>query len=187
MRKVELDEITVNGKKYVDKAQLLELILEEKRRYRENSEPGYLHKKKGQAIAAELSLNHLAVLLCSRYYEQLHEKMFRYMVASINPETGTLVYLRKFCLHTPDNEGKAVPVFSEDPNDGVLYDERQDAAQVIREMRQEQWNMELWPVQFFWTLNREGLRRLHSFIGWPRDRDPEDVLLDELRFRKKPE
>lgn len=81
-----LEEIRVNDEVYVNKKQLLELIKGEQKRYREGTESGYLNLSKKQTIAVDLSLNHLKVLLCKRFYDNLRKNMDNTVDEKVNIE-----------------------------------------------------------------------------------------------------
>ncbi len=180
-----LEEITVNGKVYVNKKQLLQLIRDEKHRHWEATETGYLHKKEKQRLAAVGSLNHLAVLINKPFFEALHEDMFKYIVASGDGEKGQLLYFRGWCQHVPGEEGNPTPVFSEDPHDAVRFEDRNGALELIRQIREEHPGIDLNPVQAGWTRQRYGLRMIHAMFGWDRVEDPDTMVDRELELSRK--
>lgn len=182
-----IKEIAIDGETYVSKKELLDLIRGEQKRYREGKEGGYLNLSKKQTISVDLALNHLKVLLCKRFYDELREEMFKYIIAGSSDETGTLVYLTHWCRNVPGQEGKDIPVFGEDPNEAMRYESRENAANDISEIHEKWPGMDIGPVQVGWTHTEEGLKRIHSFLGWPEGREMEDVLREELSWRKKPE
>ena len=181
-----IKEIAVDGEVYVNKEELMDLIRGEQKRYREGTEPGYLNLKKKQAISVDLALNHLKVLLCKRFYDQLRADMFQYLIAGKSDETGTLVYFSHWCMYTPDREGQ-VPVFVQDPNEAHRFDNREMAQATVAAIHADWPEQDIGIVQFAWTFNEDGLKKIHSFLGWPDGREMEQVLKDEISYLKKPE
>ena len=177
-----LKEITVDGRVYVDKAELLQLIKDEKKRHRESKEKGYLHKDRENALAAEFSLNHLAVLVNKKYYEEVHHRIESKVIVVLGKEC--FLYLKGFCTHVPGRDGKQTPVFTEDPREALLMQDDEECETVERDINTEYPNMKLQHccANFPW---QEGmLRSMHSMYGWPKEKDPEDVLEDELFWVK---
>ena len=63
MKYESISKYTVMGNKYVRLDELNQLIRNMKNKCREGTEPGYISENKNERIAAELSLNHLQVVL----------------------------------------------------------------------------------------------------------------------------
>lgn len=179
-----LDEITIDGREYVDKKELLALIKDEKKRHMEATEPGYLHQKKSHKIAAAGSLNRLAVLVNKRFYDELNKDVCKILIACAGGENGLIAYFRGWCNHVPGEAGKPMPVFSEDPHDAVRFESRDEAKKTIKTILEDHPNLDMYPVLAGFTRNKSGLRVIHSIFGWPEDRDPNDILEDELFFTK---
>lgn len=177
-----LKEITVDGRVYVDKVELLKLIKDEKMRHRESKEKGYLHSDREQAFAAEFSLNHLAVLINKKFYEEVHRRIESKVIVTLGKES--FLYFKGWCVYVPGREGKNTPVFSEDPKEAVLFGEEDGCEKVEREINAEFPNVKLnhCCANFPW---QEGmLRNMHAMYGWPKEKDPDDVLEDELFWVK---
>lgn len=173
-----LDEVTVNGRVYVDKVQLLQLIRDEKRKCTEGTETGYIMPKKKQRIAATLALNHLATLVDKRRYNRIHEEINdpRYVVLATGSPDGNFLYFRGWCeLVEP---GKSTPVYSEDPNDAVLYETKDAAQMAIWEIQ----GKDLWPIRTTMLITKANIRALHFALGWPDDKDADKIMERETIF-----
>lgn len=176
-----LKEITVDGRVYVDKVELLKLIKDEKKRHRESKEKGYLHSDREKAFAAEFSLNHLAVLINKKYYEQVHRRIESKVIVVLGKEC--FLYLKGF-YPMPGQAFDTTPVFTEDPNEAMLAMSDEVCENLERNIREQFPNMKLnhCCANFPW---QEGtLRNMHAMYGWPKEKEPDDVLEDELFWVK---
>lgn len=177
-----LKEITVDGLVYVDKVELLKLIKDEKKRHLDSKEKGYMHSDKVTAIAAVYSLNHLAVLINKKYYDEVHRRIESKVILMLGEEG--FVYFKGWCDHVPGRENKATPIFTEDPSEAALFLEEDGCEEVERKISTEFPDMKLQHccANFPWM---EGtLRNMHAMYGWPKGKDPDDVLEDELFWVK---
>ena len=174
-----LEEITVNGKTYVSKTDLMAIIRQEKKKCREGTEPGYMNRKKKERIAAELSLNHLGVLVNNRYYDfVVHPRINSHVIVSLGADG--FIYLRGWCKHVTGREGQETPVFTDDPKEAKRFEDSDVCEEVINQILAE------WPLMrlhhccanFPWQ--EYGLRNMHAMYGWPKGKDPEEVIQDEL-------
>jgi hypothetical protein len=177
-----LSEINLDGRVYVDKLELLKLIKDEKKRHRESKEKGYLHSDRAEALAAEFSLNHLAVLVNKQYYEEVHRRIGSKVIVVLGKES--FLYFEGFRTHVAGREGKQTPVFTEDPKLAMLMQDDEECETVERDINAEYPNMKLnhCCANFPW---QEGmLRNMHAMYGWPKEKEPDDVLEDELFWVK---
>lgn len=177
-----LEEIVLDGKTYVNKHELIHMLGTEQKRYREGKQGGYMNLSKKQRLAVDFALNHLKVLLNKKYYDELREDMFKYLIAGASEDC--FVYLRGYCEHVPEKEGEQTPIFSEYPSDAIRFESREKAVECAKKLMQDYPNLDLIPVQSGWTRTKNGLRMMHAMLGWPEDREAEDVLEEEL-FRAK--
>ena len=177
-----LKEITVDGRVYVDKVELLKLIKDEKKRHLDSKEKGYLHSDRDKALAAVFSLNHLAVLINKKYYEEVHHRIESKVIVTLGAES--FLYFKYFCTHVPGREGKQTPVFTEDPKEALLMQDDEECETKERDINAEFPNVKLnhCCANFPW---QEGmLRNMHAMYGWPKEKEPDDVLEDELFWVK---
>lgn len=178
-----LDEITVDGKIYIDKRQLMALIREEKQKNLQGTEKGYIRKEEGQRIAAMLALNHLAAIINKKYYDTVvHPRINSHLIVTTGPEC--FLYFKGWCYHVPGREGKPTPTFSEDPNDAVTFADLDQcectASSITREFPQTKVNHCC--ANFPWQ--KYGLRNMHAMYGWPKGKDPDEVLEREMFYTK---
>lgn len=182
-----LEEITLNGKQYVSKDELRALIREEKNKALAGTEPGYIEPKKGRRLAAFLALNRLGALINKREIDQYtHENITnqKHIIMSVNMDMQEcFLYFRGWCDHVPGRSGD-VPIFSEDPNDAVEYDDYATARKIAKQIRNEFPEMKFAVEKRGRVRIETGLRLLHAIHGWPEGREPEDVIQDELRWVK---
>lgn len=176
-----LDEVTVDGRVYVDKEQLMALIKEEKRLSMEGTEPGYMMPKKQQRIAAMLALNRLSVLLRKREMDEMKAKDPYYLVAKLSEETGVLCYLSGYRLSVPDHIHELTPVFSENPNEAMRL-MPEDARKRMIEINKRFPEMHTIPFPAWMTHYKHGLKVGHALLGWPEERHPEEILAEELSW-----
>jgi len=172
-----LTEITLNGRVYVDKVELLKLIKDEKKRHRERKEKGYLHSNREQAFAAEFSLNHLAVLINKKYYDEVHRRIESKVIVTLGKEC--FLYLKGF-NPLPGAPFERAPVFTEYPQEALLVADDKACEELEKAIAEQYPKLKLnhCCANFPW---QEGmLRNMHAMYGWPKDRDPEAVIEDEL-------
>jgi hypothetical protein len=176
------EEINVNGRVYVDKEQLMQLIKDEKKYTLAGTEPGYICDDEGQRTAAFLALNHLGALLRKKELDAKYNRPAgQWVICSpYGSEDGVFVYLSGYCKHVPGRGGKETPVFKEDVTQAILFEGREDARETIREIEKEHKGLELHAVPAYWPKCRTGLIIMHAQWGWPAGRGREDVLSDEL-------
>lgn len=188
----QIKVITIDGEQYVNKRDLLAVIKEMKRLHMDGTEPGYIETKKGRKIAAMLALNKLGAVLNYKEAMAVAEERVKAIEKEkaekergnrsiiLNASGECFLYFRGWCKHIAGYDGKCVPVFSEDPNDAVEYDTVGHAARMIDQIKEEYPDLDLKPVKQSMPRTENGLRILHAIYGWPEDRDPHDVLDDEL-------
>ena len=182
-----LEEIELNGKKYISKAELNALLRSEKRKVLDGTEPGYVEPKKGRRMAAFLSLNHLGVLVNKRELDQYkHDNIThqKHIIVSVDMEKQEcFLYFRGWCNHVPGRSGD-VPIFTEDPTEAVEYEEEVTANKIAEQIKNEYPHMKLGVVRRGRVRIETGLRRLHAEYGWPEGREERDVIEDELFWTK---
>lgn len=61
-----LREITVDGRVYVDKKDLVKLIREHKKETKAGKKPGFIEEDEGKRLSAYMALNHLQARVCER-------------------------------------------------------------------------------------------------------------------------
>lgn len=61
-----LREITVDGRVYVDKKELVKLIREHKKETKAGKKPGFIEEDEGKRLSAYMALNHLQAKVCER-------------------------------------------------------------------------------------------------------------------------
>lgn len=178
-----LEEINLDGKIYVNKAELRALIKSEKGKVLAGTEKGYIEKQKGRRIAAFLALNHLSMLINKREIDQYkHDNIThqKHIIMSVNmEEQECFLYFRGWCNHVPGSTGY-VPIFTEDPTEAVEYDEEVTARKIADQIISEYPMMKLEVVRRGRVRIELGLRKLHEMYGWPDGRDEKDVIEDEL-------
>lgn len=182
-----LEEINVDGKTYVSKAELRALIKSEKDKVLAGTEKGYIQPKKGRRMAAFCALNHLGALINKREIDQYkHDNIThqKYIIMSVNMDKQEcFLYFRGWCNHVPGKDGD-VPIFTEDPTEAVEYAEVVTARKIAEQIVSEYPMLKLEAVPRGRVRIETGLRMLHAIYGWPEGREAQDVIEDELFWTK---
>lgn len=133
-----MNMIEVDGKKYVDREELLALIKEHKQKAKEGKEPGFIEEDKDKRMAAYLALNHLGAAL--RTDEERKEsierlKKGRKMICHYDAN-GEVSFFSFWCKHVAEqnedykkvmrrlgiNEGESVPVFTTNEKEAMIFE-----------------------------------------------------------------
>lgn len=180
-----LNEITVNGRVYVDKEELRKLIREHKKKADEGTEAGFIEPDKGKRMAAVMALNHLGSVLTTKEERDAEMERIRRkqkVIFHYDKEKDEFTYFRFWCKNTPDKgkefkalmeeigigEGQSVPVFSSEPGDAMRFADT-DAASGCKAKIEELFpvmadnlHISVWDI----PMSEAGRRLLRILHGW---------------------
>lgn len=165
-----LKEITVDGRVYVDKKELRELIREHKWKARKGEEPGFIEKDEGKRNAAFLALNHLQAALMSdeerivcfdEVMKKRAEKKGHAAIVAITkdekePDGYAMDYFVMWSKLMPDSpelikkafeacdlkEGDSMPMWCNDPAQAMEFDDYGFAKETAKKIKEQFFNVE---------------------------------------------
>lgn len=124
-----MDEVIVNGKKYVSKDELKALIKQHKRETNKGTTPGFINENPKQRMAGVWALNHLGSVI---FHDEAMAAIKNGIIVYEDEETrrnNERLYFRMFC--------KGNPVFSNDAQDAMYFDDVGMAQKVCEKIGNE--------------------------------------------------
>lgn len=150
-----IKEITVDGRVYMDKEELRELVKEYKHKYFEGKEPGFMCDDEGKRISAFVALNHLqAALLNDKERDEMYErakkrverqKKHDAIIAITRDEDGsyTMEYFIEWTtLFKGTKREMRVPIFGDVPAFAMEFDDTEFAKEQAKKIKERFFNDE---------------------------------------------
>ena len=193
-----INEIEVDGKKYVDKEELGSLIKEHKAKTKEGTEPGFIEENEEKRLAGYLALNHLQSVIFSdeamdRAKKRVDKmKKQRVIVAFTTKEDGSRQadYFTAWIKMNPElpekvqkqlidiglTEDKSAPMFSSEWEEAMVFDDPEFAkiqAERVRAFFDE--NDEVISVPYLHIAIKSGRRLLDAMFRNEKDAEESGV------------
>ena len=106
-----MDEVIINGKKYVSKDELKALIKQHKRETNKGTTPGFINENPKQRMAGVWALQHLYSVI---FHDEAMAAIKNGIIVYEDNILGR-AYFSRWC--------KGTPVFSDDHNDAMYFDD----------------------------------------------------------------